>query len=124
MIKVVEQLSAKERIWVSKFRPVLNGLTLSWPAWTLWVHGEAYQIPADKVTLTAGTDQQSIWLWLSPHAEDGYLHLDVVPEDGVHEPVTPEPFSTQGRVLLLWGTLGAGAAEPELQVLRHVEVLA
>lgn len=117
----VEQYSDKGRIWVTEFQPLLAGLEVSWPEWTLWARGEAYTVPADRFTLESGPHDQLVRLWLSPREEDGYLHLDVVPQDGEHENTRPEAFGDAGCVLLLWGMLQAGASEPELHVLRHVE---
>jgi len=122
MITVVEQGSSKETIWVSEFQPSLKGLTLGWLAWTLYVRSVAYPVVEDSVTFVPDAQcSQMIRLWLSPRAEDGYLHLDVILEDGQHEPVVPETWPEVGQVLLLWGTIQARASEPELYVLRHVE---
>ena len=125
MIRAVEQVSNKDKVWFGEFRPVLRGLTVSWPAWSFWVLGQEFQAPADSVALEPNAQYaQSIWLWLSPNAEDGYLHLDVVLEDGAYEQARPVEWPPIGCCLLLWGTLLAGASEPELQALRHVEVAA
>jgi len=121
MLQWVEQHSSKDRLWVSEFRPQVAGLEVSWAEWTLWVRGEPYTVPADRFTLEAGAQDQLVRLWLSPREEDGYLHVDVVLEDGAHDSATPDPWPPIGAELVLWGNLTAGASEPDLYVLKHVE---
>jgi len=43
-------------VWVGEFRPALNGLTLSWPSWMLWVQGQAYEIAAETITFAANAE--------------------------------------------------------------------
>ena len=111
-----------DKVWVTEFTESLrlSGLTLSWGACVIYHHRAAYAIPAGSYTFMADpTYSTSVVIWLDPTSPD-YLTIDVVLLDGTQEG-EPAPVVTDDIVRLAWGTIGAGATEMVLNVLRHRE---
>ena len=109
-----------DKAWVTEFAEALalNGLTLSWGDCTIYHHRVTYAIVAGSHTFTANpTYSTSVAMWLDPTSPDS-LTIDVVLLDGTQEPEAA-PVAVDDTVRLAWGTIGAGATEMTLNVLRH-----
>jgi len=109
-----------DRVWVTEFAEALalNGLVLSWTECVVYHHRVAYVIPAGSHTFTANSAYStSVAVWLDPASPDN-LTIDVVLLDGTQE-AEPAPVAADDIVRLAWGTIGAGATEMTLNVLRH-----
>ena len=109
-----------DRAWVTEFAEALtlNGLALSWADCAIYHHRVAYVIPAGSHTFAADpTYSTSVVMWLDPPSLDN-LTIDVVLLDGTQE-AEPAPVAVDDIVRLAWGTIGAGATEMTLNVLRH-----
>jgi hypothetical protein len=108
---------AKPEVLAFDFAPTQDGLTLSWPAWTLQVQGVEYAIPEGAVDLGTDTVDRLVRLWLSPDPADGHLWLDVCPLDGFHRPAVPGAWQPIGCVCVLWGEVAAGATDADFEYL-------
>ena len=109
------------KVWTTGFADALSltGLTLSWSACTIYAHGQSYAIPAGMYTFAANpTYSTAVIVWLDPASADN-LAVDELLLDGLHEPPAA-PTAGDDFLRLAWGTIGAGAAEFALRVLRHV----
>ena len=110
------------KVWATEFAEALSldGLTLSWADCVIYHHHVAYAIPAGSHTFTADLSYStSVVIWLDPSSPDN-LTIDVVLLDGTKESL-PAPVAVDDIVRLAWGTIGAGASEMTLNVLRHGE---
>ncbi len=111
-----------DKVWVTEFADALalDGLMLSWSACTIYLRGQNYAIPAGTHTFTADpTYATAVIVWLDPTSVD-QLTVDELLLDGLHEPPAA-PTVGADFLRLAWGTIGAGAAEMALHVLRHEE---
>jgi len=111
------------KAWATEFADGLTvaGLTLSWAACTIYLRDQSYAIPAGEHTLTADpTYSTAVVVWLDSTSGDN-LTVDEILLDGLHE-VLATPRVGEDCLRLAWGTVGAGAVEMTLHVLRHVEV--
>ena len=109
-----------DKLWATDFAQALtlNGLALTWTACTIYHHRQAYVIPAGLHVFTANpTYAISAVVWLDPSSPDN-LTIDVVLLDGTQE-APPAPVAVDDVVRLAWGTIGAGATDITLNVLRH-----
>jgi len=110
-----------DKVWATEFADdlTLNGLALSWKACAIFLRGRSYAIPAGSHTFMADpTYSTSVIVWLDPTSADN-LTIDEVLLDGLHD--SPAAPVVNGDFLrLAWGTVGAGATEMTLHVLRHV----
>ena len=111
-----------DKVWATEFAEALrlNGLRLSWTDCTVYCHRAAYAIPAGSYTfVTDPTYATSVVVWLDPTSPDN-LTVDLVLMDGAR--CFPDAPVVAGDVVrLAWGTIEAGAADMELNVLRHKE---
>ena len=111
-----------DKVWTTGFADALSltGLALSWSACTIYAHGQSYAIPAGAYIFTAdATYAKAIIVWLDPTSID-LLTIDEIMLDGLHEPPAA-PIAGDDFLRLAWGTVGAGATEMLLHVLRHEE---
>ncbi len=109
-----------DRVWVTEFTEVLalDDLELSWAECVIYHHRVAYVIPAGSHTFIADPAYStSVVIWLDPSSPDN-LTIDVVLLDGTQE-AEAAPVAVDDIVRLAWGTIGAGAMEMTLNVLRH-----
>ena len=109
-----------DKVWATEFANALrlNGLRLSWADCVVYCHRVAYAIPAGSYTFVADpTHSTSVVIWLDPTSPDN-LTIDLVLLDGTQDPPLA-PVAQDDVVRLVWGTIGAGATEMELNVLRH-----
>jgi len=110
-----------DKAWVTEFAEALalNGLVLSWTDCVVYHHRVAYVIPAGSHVFTADPAYStSVVVWLDPASPDDNLTIDVVLLDGTQEPEAA-PIAADDIVRLAWGTIGAGATEMTLNVLKH-----
>ena len=111
-----------DRAWATEFAEALalDELALSWADCVVYHHRVAYAIPAGSHTFTADLSYStSVAIWLDPSSPDN-LTIDVVLLDGTQESEAA-PVAVDDIVRLAWGTVGAGATEMTLNVLRHGE---
>ena len=111
-----------DKVWTTEFAAALTltGLTLHWAACTIYAHGQSYAILAGAYIFTAdATYAKAIIVWLDPTSID-LLAIDEIMLDGLHEPPAA-PIAGDDFLRLAWGTVGAGATEMLLHVLRHRE---
>ena len=111
-----------DRVWVTRFAEVLalEGLRLSWGNCVIYHHRVAYTIPAGSHTFVAdATYATSVVIWLDPSSLD-HLTIDTVLLDGTQD-APPAPVAVDDIVRLAWGTIGAGATQFTLDVLRHMK---
>jgi hypothetical protein len=112
-----------DKAWATEFADglKLDGLTLSWAACAVYLRNQNYAIPAGSYTFTPNPAYStSVVVWLDPTSGDN-LAVDETLLDGLHD--APAAPVVEGDFLrLAWGTMGAGASEMALHVLRHVEV--
>jgi len=109
-----------DKVWATEFAEALSldGLVLSWVACNVYVHGVTYAITEGSHEFTADADYStSIVIWLDSGPSDN-LTIDIVVWDGEHG-APPAPTVGDDIVRLAWGTIGAGASEMTLNVLRH-----
>ena len=109
-----------DKLWTTELAEALalNGLTLSWLACTIYHHRKVYTVPAGSHVFSADpTYATSVVIWLDPTVPDN-LTIDVVLLDGTQE-APPAPVAVDDVVRLAWGTIGAGATDITLNVLRH-----
>jgi len=109
-----------QKAWAAEFAEALSldGLVLSWGACNVYLHGETYAVTEGAYEFSADADYPTaIVIWLDTESDDN-LTIDIIVLDGEHVP--PAAPAVAGDFLrLAWGTIGAGATEMTLNVLRH-----
>ena len=109
-----------DKLWATGFAEALalDGLALAWGDCVVYHRRREYAVPAGSHAFAADAAHgTSVTVWLDPAQPDN-LTIDEVLLDGTLE-APPAPEADGDAVRLAWGTIGAGAAEFTLAVLRH-----